>query len=141
MPVRGLILAESLLECAPMTRPTDLTPDDATLQRLLDEARPGPIHLLNLLRFRRPGGREAFQRYAAVSGPLVVAAGGEPAVFGDAGTVLAGESDWDMVIAMRFPDAERFVAMIRGATYQEQAVPLRSEALERTLWMAVQPQA
>jgi uncharacterized protein (DUF1330 family) len=118
-----------------------LTPDDATLERLLADARPGPITLLNLLRFRDDGGREAFQRYSAISGPLVVGAGGEPVIFGEAGTVLAGEGAWDTVIAIRFPDVLRFVEMIRSDVYQSQAVPLRAEALERTLWMAVQPSA
>lgn len=125
------------------TDPTDLTPDDATLDRLLAEARPGPITLLNLLELRKPGGREAFARYGAVSGPLVAAAGGEPVVAGEAGTVLAGRDlgGWDLVIAMRFPDVQRFVALIRSEAYQRDAVPLRAEAFARTLWMAVQPGA
>ena len=40
-----------------------ITPDAATLVRLRAEARPGPVTLLNLLAFKRPGGREAFARY------------------------------------------------------------------------------
>lgn len=118
---------------------SDLTPDATTLERLRSEARPGPITLLNLLQFRQPGGREAFLRYGAVSGPLVVAAGGEPVLAGEAGTVLAGQGGWDTVIAIRFPDVESFVRMIQSERYQRDAVPLRAEALERTLWMAVQP--
>lgn len=116
-----------------------ITPDAATLVRLRAEARPGPVTLLNLLAFKRPGGREAFARYGAISGPLIAEAGGEPVLVGEAGTVLAGEGGFDLVIAFRFPDVDRFVDMLESERYQRDAAPLRSLALERTLWMAVQP--
>jgi uncharacterized protein (DUF1330 family) len=128
----------------PMTEPTteataDVMPDAERLARLRREARPGPIQLLNLLEFRRPDGRAAFDRYAAVSLPLVLAHGGQPLAGGEAGTVLAGEGGWDLVVAMRFPDVEHFIGLVTDERYQRDAVPLRVEALARTLWMAFQP--
>lgn len=114
-------------------------PDDATLATLRS-APAGPVVLLNLLKYREPGGREAFGRYGGVTGPLIAEAGGRVIFAGRAGAVLTGtDIDWDDVLVVRFPSAERFLAMITGDTYLEKAAPLRAEALEATLWMAMHP--
>lgn len=116
-------------------------PDAATLEALRN-APAGPVVLLNLLRYRQPAGREAMARYGSITGSLIADAGGRVVFGGAAGAVLAsadGSGEWDDVLLVRFPNAQRFLDMITSATYTEQAAPIRAEALEGTLWMAMHP--
>jgi hypothetical protein len=43
-------------------------PDPLTLERIRNDSGAGPIFLLNLLKYREPAGREAFAKYAAITG-------------------------------------------------------------------------
>lgn len=114
-------------------------PDAETLDRLR-RAPDAPIVLLNLLQYRADGGREAFARYGAITGPLIGRVGGVPIFIGKAGAVLTGtDVAWDDVIIVRFPSPAKFLEMIESDTYQNEAAPIRAEALEATLWMAMDP--
>ncbi len=115
-------------------------PDAAILEQLRNESPEGPIVLLNLLKYREPGGRDAFQRYGAITAGLIGEAGGQLIFAGTAGPVLTGSDvAWDDVLIVRFPSAEKFLAMIEGETYTGEAAPIRAEALDATLWMAMNP--
>lgn len=99
----------------------------------------GPVVMLNLLKYRQPGGRDAFNRYGAVTGPLIVKAEGEVLFAGRALVGLAGaDVDWDDVLIVRFPSAAHFLEMIESDTYTGTAAPIRHEALEATVWVAMQ---
>lgn len=114
-------------------------PDKETLDRVRSSG-DGPIVLLNLLKYREPGGREAFGRYGQITTPLIAEAGGRVVFGGRGGAVLTGlDREYDDVLIVRFPNAERFLAMIEGDVYQQQAAPIRAEALEATVWMAMHP--
>ncbi len=115
-------------------------PDAETFERLRKESPDGAIVLLNLLKYREPDGREAFARYGQITGPLIASAGGQVIFGGTAGPVLTGsDTDWDDVLIVRFPSIESFLGMIESDTYTVKAAPIRAEALEATLWMAMNP--
>jgi len=117
-----------------------LTPDMAALQRLRDSVGPGPVVLVNLVKFRSDGGREAYGRYVGVVGPLLQRAGGQIVYSGTAGPMVAGrEEDWDQVILVRYDNIDRFIEMVGDPIYQTEARRHRTEALERTLWMVSVP--
>ena len=118
-----------------------ITPTAADLERLAKEVRPGPVALLNLLKFRPEGGREAFRRYTALVAPLAQRAGAEVIYSGRAGAVVAGSGDWDFLALVRFASIDHFVGMVRDPLYQTEGRELREQALERTLWMVTQPPA
>lgn len=117
---------------------SQLTPDLAEIEALRDTVEPGPIVMLNLLKFK-PGGRAHFAEYGAVAAPLVQKAGGEIVYAGEAGPMIVDGPAWDLVILVRFPDIERFIEMVSHPDYQTQARAHREAALERTLWMATKP--
>ena len=48
-----------------------------------------------------------------------------------------GGQDRDTVICVRSPGADHFLGLVEHPDYHTRAVPLRPEALERTLWMPV----
>jgi len=118
-----------------------LTPTVSQVEALREQVGPGPVVMLNLLKFHQPDGREAMARYGAVSGPLLMRSRGEVVYAGEAGPLIAGREgeDWDTVILVRFPDIESFISLVADPVYQTEARPLREEALERTLWMVSRP--
>jgi hypothetical protein len=114
-------------------------PDAATLEQIRSSG-DGPIVLLNVLKYRKPGGRDAFGRYGQITGPLIAEAGGVVIFGGRAGAVLTGlDCEYDDVLIVRFANAERFLGMIESEVYTQQAAPIRAEALEATVWMAMHP--
>ncbi len=114
------------------------TPEIHKAEALRERVGDGPVVMVNLLKFKQPGGREAFARYGAVSGPLIARQGAEVLYVGEAGPSIAGE-DWDSVVLVRFSDIEAFIGLAADPVYQGKAPALREEALERTLWMVSQP--
>ena len=117
---------------------TELTPNTEQIEALREQVGPGPVVMLNLLKFKSPDGRARFADYSAVSGPLILRQGGEFFYMGEAGPSIAGE-EWDSVILVRFPDIEAFIGLAADPDYQAKAPALREAALERTLWMVTQP--
>jgi uncharacterized protein (DUF1330 family) len=95
--------------------------------------------MVNLLKFKPKGGREAFGAYAGVTRPLLTKAGGELVYSGEAGAVLAGADDRDTVARVRFPSINRFMDLLTDPLYQSEGRKHRRAALERTHWMVSQP--
>lgn len=126
-------------ESSPSSEWSALTPSAAEIESLREQVGPGPVVMVNLLKFREPNGREAMARYGQVTAPLVARSRGEVVYAGEAGPVLAGREDWDSVILVRFPDIDAFIALAADPVYQGEARPLREQALERTLWMVSRP--
>ncbi len=109
------------------------------LTPLAQDPTPGPIAMVNLLKFRataqyrdgRPddiSGREAYMRYVAEMGPIVEAAGGRFLFSGDVQALVIGEVDdlWDAVGIAEYPSRAEFH---RIATSPEvQAIGVHREA-------------
>ena len=111
-----------------------LTPTPAELAALRDEMGPGPVVMVNLIKFKEPGGAARFGEYAQLTAPLLRAAGTEVVYSGSAGPSLSGV-EWDLVGLVRFPSLDAFCEMIGSDVYQSEAGPLRKAALERTIWL------
>jgi uncharacterized protein (DUF1330 family) len=116
-----------------------LTPSADEIEALRDQVAPGPVVMVNLLKFKQPGGLAAMARYGTVTAPLIQRQKGEVVYAGQAGPVVSGREDWDMVILVRFPDIDAFIGLAADPVYQTEARPHREEALERTLWMVSTP--
>jgi hypothetical protein len=114
-----------------------LTPTIDELDTFRKLAPPGPVVMINLLKFKRDGGKQAYVEYASAarkSAPNV-----EILYAGAAGPDFGEGEDWDFVIAVRYESFAQFADFISGKRYQTEAVPLRIKALERTLFMVTQP--
>lgn len=94
----------------------------------------GPIVMLNLLRFREVAdysgapelappepisGREAYERYAAHTIPILKEAGAEVLFRGDGRSYLIGPEDerWDLVLLVRHVSAQVFLSFATNKTY------------------------
>lgn len=94
--------------------------------------------MLNLLKFKKEGGQEAYFRYIKDSGPYVRKVGAEALYFGKANELLYGTEEWDVVMLVRYPSREAFLQMVNDPGYRE-VHKLREQALERTVLYATDP--
>ncbi len=114
-------------------------PTKETFAAFRQNDREGPIHMLNLVRFREkaayPDGRDATgaQAYAAYgngSYPVFSKLGGRIVWRGDFELMLIGpgEEAWDECFIAEYPSVSAFVEMIRDPVYRE-AVKHRQAAV------------
>ncbi|MEL7488367.1 MAG: DUF1330 domain-containing protein [Pseudomonadota bacterium] len=126
-----------------MTQFVDPTRDQfSAMMKMADD---GPIHMLNMLRFRdaaayEPGhalenaglsGAEAYAKYGEESGPIFRRVGGRIAFRWAPKLVVIGPEDecWDAVFIAAYPNAEAFGEMVKDRDYQI-AVKHRQAAVE-----------
>jgi len=121
-----------------MTGYVDPTKENFASFRTKDRA--GPIHMLNLVRFRDraayPDGREAtgaeaYAAYGRESEPVFQRLGGSIVWRGKFELMLIGPPDecWDLCFIAEYPSVAAFVEMIRDPLYRE-AVKHRQAAVE-----------
>jgi len=130
-----------------MTGHVDPTKDTFAAFRADD--RPGPVHLLNLVRLREralyPDGRtasgaEAYGGYGRESAPVFARLGGQIVWRGRFELMLIGPADerWDLCFIAQYPSVAAFVEMIRDPVYRE-AVKHRQAAVEDSRLIRLQP--
>jgi uncharacterized protein (DUF1330 family) len=112
--------------------------------------RPGPIHMLNLVKLREkavyPDGRdatgaEAYRSYARESGPVFRKLGGRQVWIGKPELMLIGPQDreqWDLAFIAEYPSVQAFVDMLRDPIYRE-AVKHRQAAVYDSRLLRLQP--
>lgn len=121
-------------------------PTRAQWRALLERPADQPVTVVNFFKLREeaaysegmetmspPGasGKEAFDRYAAVSGPTLEKVGGRFLLLAPFEAALMGaEEDWDLVVVGTYPDSEALLALHEDADYRS-VYPHRSAALER----------
>ena len=87
-----------------------LYPTQAQLEALLADPRPGPVVMLNLLRFK-PGGEAAYMRYAAAMRKLVESRGGRFVWTGRVTSQVLGSGGegFEVVGLVEYPSRKAFV--------------------------------
>jgi uncharacterized protein (DUF1330 family) len=111
--------------------------------------RPGPIHMLNLVRLhaqakypdgRKATGEEAYDAYGRESGPVFVRLGGSIVWQGKFELTLIGprEEYWHHCFIAQYPSVNAFVEMIRDPVYRE-AVKHRQAAVEDSRLIRLAP--
>jgi uncharacterized protein (DUF1330 family) len=105
-------------------------PTKETFAAFRENARTGPIHMLNLVRLREraayPDGRaasgaEAYAAYGRDSAPVFARLGGRIVWRGAFELMLIGpaEEKWDLCFIAEYPSVAAFVEMIRDPVYRE----------------------
>lgn len=109
-------------------------PSEAQQRSLLDHDRPGPVVMLNLLRFREIAdyetspqlapatpisGTDAYTRYAKGTLPLLMNHDAELLFRGEASAFLIGPETerWDQVLLIRYPSLAVFLAFTTDPRY------------------------
>jgi uncharacterized protein (DUF1330 family) len=126
-----------------------IDPSKERYQLFRELPRTGPIHMLNLVRFRAqaayPDGRaatgqQAYAAYGRDSGPVFTRLGGKIIWRGDFRFMLIGPADehWDEVFIAQYPTADTFIDMLRDPVYRE-AVKHRQAAVADSRLIRLSP--
>lgn len=117
--------------------------------------RAGPVHMLNLVRFRDEAayedgtvatGAAAYRAYARESGPVFRRLGGRQVWLGTPELMLigpdpaSGEEAWDIAFIAEYPSVDAFVAMLRDPDYRR-AVRHRQAAVADSRLIRMKPGA
>jgi uncharacterized protein (DUF1330 family) len=107
-----------------------LYPTKQQIQALLADPTPGPVVMLNLLRFE-PGGEAAYRRYAAAMRKIVEGRGGRFLWSGRATTQVVGTGGegFEIVGLVEYPSRKIFVEIATSPEVAEIGVH-RTEGLE-----------
>jgi uncharacterized protein (DUF1330 family) len=128
-----------------------IDPTKERFAKFRENARPGPIHMLNLVRLREraayPDGRaasgaEAYEAYGRESLPVFARLGGRIVWQGEFELMLIGpdEERWDRCFIAEYPSVAAFVEMLRDPAYRE-AVKHRQAAVEDSRLIRLKPRA
>ncbi|MEW6640683.1 MAG: DUF1330 domain-containing protein [Pseudomonadota bacterium] len=126
-----------------------IDPTKERYQLFRELPRTGPIHMLNLVRFRavatysdgrKASGAEAYAAYGRDSGPVFKRLGGSIIWRGHFQFTLIGpaEERWDEVFIAQYPSAEAFIEMLRDPVYRE-AVKHRQASVEDSRLIRLSP--
>lgn len=116
-----------------------IDPTRETFAAFRDLARPGPIHMVNLVRLRERAvypdgrdmsGREAYAEYGRLSEPVFRRIGGRIIWRGAFEYMLIGPDGerWDLCFIAEYPSVDAFVALVKDPEYRE-AVKHRQAAV------------
>jgi uncharacterized protein (DUF1330 family) len=91
-----------------------------------------PVYMLNVLWFKKEGGKEKYMEYGAAVAPLLEAAGASVNDNYAPEESLIGDWDPDLFFVVKYPSKAAFESMVGGPEYAR-IMHLREEALERSL--------
>ena len=81
---------------------------------------------------------DKMQEYAAAAGPTFAAFEGQPMARGAVKEVLAGASDAQIAVVVKFPSAKHAHDWYNSEAYQ-QCIPLRDQAIDPTFLVIEEP--
>lgn len=128
-----------------------IDPEKDVFAKFRDLDRPGPIHMLNLVRLRTRAayadgrdvsGAEAYKAYARESLPVFRRLGGRQVWIGKPELMLIGPQDaeqWDIAFIAEYPSVQAFVDMLRDPNYRT-AVVHRQAAVQDSRLLRLMPQ-
>jgi uncharacterized protein (DUF1330 family) len=117
-----------------------MDPTPAQLAALSASEDAGPVVMLNLVRYRAGGGRDAYLRYSRGFVPLLKRCGGTILWAGDVTGVALGDDGqrWDFAVLVQYPNRSAFVDTLTSDDYAA-INPDRVAGLEDHLILPVSP--
>lgn len=91
--------------------------------------------MLNLLKFKKDGGRKSYVRYMKEATRFVEGVGGKLLLFSRPKELLNGTETWDLLMLVQYPSRKAFIEMIGNPEYLK-IHAFREEALERAVLYA-----
>lgn len=127
-----------------------VNPTKDSFRRFRELETQGPIHMLNLVKFRAHAvyedgrslsGAEAYRLYGLESEPIFKSLGGRIIWSGNPEVMVIGPENregWDIAFIAEYPDMAAFVSMIRDPDYQK-AARHRTAAVEDSRLIRMTP--
>ncbi|CPR07083.1 hypothetical protein BN971_00926 [Mycobacterium bohemicum DSM 44277] len=111
-------------------------------------ARPAdaPVVMVNLLQFKKPGGRERYLQYGAEVAPHLERVGAKIRYGGTAPGVVIGDGEqpwWDAILIVEYPTPAAFLEMVTTEEYakvhEHRAAALdRGDLIATSTWMSAE---
>lgn len=117
---------------------SNIQSNEDQFKKLAASSNQEPFVMLNLLKFKKEGGGEAYLRYIAESEPYVKGVGAEVLFFGKADELIYGTETWDIVMLVQYPSRKAFLKMANDPGYIK-VHEYREQALERAVLYATDP--
>jgi uncharacterized protein (DUF1330 family) len=121
------------------------TPSHAILERFATlAARPAdaPVVMVNLLKFKTPGGLESYQQYGREAATHLARIGGTVRYAGTAPTTILGDGErpwWDAILIVEYPTPAALIGMVSTPEYakvhEHRAAALdRGDLIATSIW-------
>ena len=104
-------------------------------RELLKNPNEKPFVMLNLLKFKKEGGRKSYARYIKEANRYVEEVGGKLLLFSRPKELLTGTETWDLLMLVKYPSRKAFLAMANNPEYLK-IHSFREEALENAVLYA-----
>lgn len=118
---------------SPVSANHSLEPTPEQFAALSERPADAPVVMVNLLKFKQPGGIERYLQYGREVGPHLQRVGGKVRYGGAAPTVVIGDGErpwWDAILVVEYPSPAAFTEMVTNEDYLK-IHEHRVEALER----------
>ena len=112
---------------------TTLGPTSEQFAALAGRPADAPVVMVNLLKFKTPGGLESYQRYGREVAPHLERVGATVRYAGTVPAVVIGDGErpwWDAILIVEYPTPQAFIDMVTTAEYAK-VHEHRAAALER----------
>jgi len=109
-----------------------VVPNKAQFAELAASADPGPVVMLNLIKFKD---RREYGRYGERALDMVKARGGRLLWHGKPQQTLIGDADWDYVALVEYPSRQAFIDMVTNPDYLK-AHEHREAGVDHTVLLA-----
>ncbi len=117
---------------------SDIKSNEDQFKALAKNPNDEPFVMLNLLKFKKDGGREAYFNYIKESGRYVEGVGAKVIYFGIPKELLQGTEDWDLLMLVQYPSRKAFLKMTNDPGYLK-AHEFRADGVERAVLYATDP--
>jgi uncharacterized protein (DUF1330 family) len=104
-------------------------------RELLKNPNEKPFVMLNLLKFKKEGGRKSYARYIKEANHFVEEVGGKLLLLSRPKELLTGTETWDLLMLVQYPSRKAFLAMANNPDYIK-IHSFREEALENAVLYA-----
>jgi uncharacterized protein (DUF1330 family) len=105
------------------------------LKELVQNPNDEPFVMLNLLKFKKEGGRESYIRYTKEANKFVEGVGAKLLFLSQPKELLTGAETWDVLMLIRYPSRKAFLSMANNPEYIK-IHSFREEALDRAVLYA-----
>jgi uncharacterized protein (DUF1330 family) len=104
-------------------------------KKLLKNPNDKPVVMLNLLKFKKDGGRETYVRYLKEASGFIESVGGKLLLFSRPNELINGTETWDLMMLVQYPSRKAFIDMAGNPEYLK-IHRFREEALENAVLYA-----
>ena len=112
-----------------------IEPTNEQFQQLMALDYKGPVWLVNLLKFKKDGGRESYLEYGEGMQGAFESVSGQVVLLGAGLVTIVGAKEWNEILMFEFPSIAAHLEMLRDEEFQA-AVHHRAEALEDSRFFA-----